>query len=70
MGHAAAMKRWGEVPGEWICQAHWSRLTKRERAVHNRHRRQFLRLGFQPHPAAAARVWASCKRRAALPDAV
>lgn len=64
MGHAAAIKRWGHVPAEWVCQRHWSRLTKAERRVWTRTKRRIRRLGFDPAPEVSARLWRGLVRRA------
>lgn len=65
IGHAAALNRWGYIPHEYICQAHWSLLTKKERRVWNRFIRHERKFGGQPRPAAAARIWQAIKRRVA-----
>lgn len=60
-----ALKRWGSVHVSLICGFHWRRLTKAERAVWARLRRQEHRYGQQP--ARQNRVWDALIRRSALP---
>lgn len=64
MGADTAAKRFGHVPAEWICQPHWSRLSRKERAIWGRMKRQARRFGVWVRPEAASRVWAALKRRA------
>ena len=66
IGKAAALKRWGYVPSEYICQAHWSRLPKRQRQVWARHQRLERKFGVAPKPEASRRVWSALCRRAGL----
>jgi len=49
--------------GEWICAKHWSLLTKAERRVWYRHKRQERRFGVTPRPQAYFRIWDALKRR-------
>lgn len=50
---------------EWICGKHWMLLTKAERRVWHRHKRQLRRYGEPLRPEAFDRIWAALKRRAA-----
>lgn len=50
--------------GEWICGKHWSLLTKDERRVWHRHKRQERRFGAPLRQAAYDRIWKALKRRA------
>lgn len=49
---------------EWICARHWNLLTKDERRVWNRHRRQIRKYGQSVRPEACDRIWAILKKRA------
>lgn len=65
MAHQSAVDRWGYVPGEWICQKHWSRLTPVERRVWTRIKRAARRYGPDAIPRErSARLWAALRRRA------
>lgn len=59
MGVDVAVRVFSHVPSEWICRAHWSRLSRAERAVWRRTKK---RADF----VTADRVWRAIKRRAAL----
>lgn len=53
----------GEPHYEWICSKHWSLLTKNERRVWHRHKRQAKRYGKPVRLEAYNRIWASLKKR-------
>lgn len=65
MGKASAIKRWGYIPGEWICSIHWRRLSKRERRVWGRIKRIARRYGWEAiGPERDRRLWRALRRRA------
>lgn len=49
---------------EWICPKHWAQLTKVEKRVWARFRREQRKFGFSPRPVAYERIWLALKRRA------
>lgn len=65
IGVRAALKRFRRVPGEYICQHHWRRLTRDERRVWARHQRRRRRFGCDVTPAAGDRIWSRLKHRCA-----
>lgn len=50
--------------GEWLCGKHWGRLTKAERRVFSRCKRQARKVGLWTDRG--ERVWRALVRRAAL----
>lgn len=67
MARATYVARFGRDPEGflWICQAHWSRLTRKERRVWHRIRRIERRLGPEVVELRAWRIWAALRRRSA-----
>ncbi|QCI92283.1 hypothetical protein [Novosphingobium sp. EMRT-2] len=65
IGVRAALKRFGRVPSEYICQHHWRRLSRDERRVWARHQRRRRRFGCDVAPGASARIWKRLKHRCA-----
>jgi hypothetical protein len=65
MGHDTARKRFGGIPAEWICAAHWSRISRDERRIWARFKRQTRVAGSPMRPEADQRIWEALKRRAA-----
>ncbi len=51
---------------EWICPKHWALLTKNERRVWARHKREARRFGQPIRLEAYNRTWQSLKRRISL----
>lgn len=53
----------GREWNEWICGNHWRLLTKLEKRVWARFRRQQRRFGERPRPEAYDRIWSAIKTR-------
>lgn len=64
IGTRAALKRFGFVPHQWLCETHWRRVPKTLKRCHARHLRRERKLGFDPLPVASERVWRWCMRAA------
>lgn len=61
-----AVKRWGHENVSLICGHHWRRLTRAERAVWSRIRRQARKFGVDSLGSREWRIWEALTRRAAL----
>lgn len=59
-----AVKRWGHANVSLICGVHW-RLTKAEKAVWHRIRRQARKFGLDSLGDREWRIWDALSRRAA-----
>lgn len=64
MHSETAQKRWGHSNVSLICGTHWRQLSRIERAVWSRLRRQARRFGIEHFGDREMRVWNALIRRA------